>query len=321
MKICIYGAGAIGGILGARLALAGADLALVARGAHLAAIQARGLTLTAGARSRTVAVRATDDPATLGVQDIVIVTLKAHALGAALPGITRLLGATTAVVTAMNGLPWWYCYKLPGPWQDRHLKSVDPEGRIWEALGPERAVGCVVYPAGSVVAPGHVVHHFGERFVLGEPDGTLSERCLRLAAALREAGFEAPVSERIRDAIWVKLWGNLCFNPLSALTGATLEQIARDPGVRPIVERAMAEAQATGEALGVHFGMTIAERIALAESVGAFKSSMLQDLERGRSLEVDALVAAVQEVARLVGVPTPTIDVILALVRLRARTV
>lgn len=319
MKLCVYGAGAIGGYLGVGLAQAGVDVSLVARGPHLEAIRARGLTLKSEAGEHTVRLAATDDPATLGAQDYVVIALKANSVPGVVDRMRPLLGRDTAVVFAVNGIPWWYFYKLPGPWENRPIESVDPGGRQWQVIGPERAIGCVVHPACEVVAPGVVQHIDGNRFDLGEPDGSASERCKALGAAMVAAGFKAPVRPRIRDDIWLKLWGNLSFNPISALTLATLEQIAHDPGTRDVARRMMLEGSAVAERLGVRFAVGVDRRIDGAAAVGAHKTSMLQDLERGRAMEIDPLLTAVGELGVLVGVPTPTIDAVLALVRLRAR--
>jgi 2-dehydropantoate 2-reductase len=221
-------------------------------------------------------------------------------------------------VTAVNGIPWWYFYKLAGPWENHQLDSIDPGGKQWRLIGPERAIGCVVYPAAEVIAPGVIQHVEGNRFTLGEPNGEKSERVTRLSQILQGADLKAPVRDNIRDDIWVKLWGNLAFNPLSALTGATLDVIASEPGTQMIARAMMEEAQAIGEKLGAHFRVNIDRRIAGAEAVGPHKTSMLQDLERGRPLEIDALVTVVQELGQLVRVPTPAIDVVLALVKQRA---
>lgn len=318
MKICIYGAGAIGGYLGVQLALAGEDVSLIARGPHLEAIQADGLKLLIAGEERTAQLTATDDPAQLAPQDYVIVTLKAHSVPGVVDAMQPLLGAETAVVTAVNGVPWWYFYQLEGPWQDRTLDSVDPGGKQWRDIGPERAIGCVVYPACEVPEPGVIQHVSGDRFTLGEPSGEKSDRVKVLSRALINAGFKAPV-RRIRDEIWVKLWGNLCFNPISALTHATLDLVATEPGTRAVARAMMLEAQAIGERLGVHFSVDVDKRIDGAAAVGAHKTSMLQDLERGRPMEIDALVTAVQEMGRLVDMPTPTIDIVLSLVQQRAR--
>jgi len=319
VKLCVYGAGAIGGYLGAALAKAGVDVSLVARGPHLEAIKARGLTLSTEAGESTVRVAATEDPAALGAQDYVVIALKANSVPAVVERLRPLLGRDTAVVFAVNGVPWWYFYKLPGPWENRRIASVDPGDRQWDVIGPERAIGCVVHPACEVTAPGVVRHIDGNRFDLGEPDGSASERCKKLSAAMVAAGLKAPVRPRIRDDIWLKLWGNLSFNPISALTGATLEQIARDPDSREVARRMMVEGAAIAEKLGVRFAVGVDRRIEGAAAVGAHKTSMLQDLERGRAMEIDALVTAVAELGALVGVPTPAIDLVLGLVRLRAR--
>ncbi len=316
MKICIYGAGAIGGYLGAELSGTGAEVALVARGPHLKAMQRNGLTLISGEQRKIVKVICTDDPRTLGPQDFVIITLKAHSVAPILDHLQPLLGRDTAVVTAQNGILWWYFHALPGPWQNHHLESADPGGRIWQAIGPERAIGCVVYPSCEVVEPGVIRHIDGTRIMVGEPDGSRSERVTRLGEILTAAGLKAPVRRNIRDDIWFKLLGNATFNPVSVLTRATLEQIGSDPGVRGVIRQAMTEAVAIATKLGVSFTMDIEKRMDAAVDVGAHRTSMLQDFEQGRPLELDALVASVPEMGRLVGVPTPTLDQILALVRL-----
>ncbi|MDP6873672.1 MAG: 2-dehydropantoate 2-reductase [Alphaproteobacteria bacterium] len=319
MRICIYGAGAIGGYMGACLARAGYEVSLVARGPHMQAIQANGLTLKMAGESFTQAITCTDDPAELGPQDYVIVTLKAHSVPAVVAQLPNLFHDDTAVVMAVNGVPWWYFYALDSPFRDRTLESVDPGGRQWSVIGPRRAIGCVVYPACEVEAPGVIEHLDGDRFSIGEPSGEKTERLTALAEALRKAGLKAPIRPRIRDEIWVKLWGNLCFNPISALTGATLEQICADPQTRALARAMMVEAQAIGERLGVRFAVDVDRRIAGAAAVGAHKTSMLQDLERGRAMEIDALVGAVTELGRLTEVPTPNIDTVLALVQQRGR--
>lgn len=318
MKICIFGAGAVGGYLGARLAAAGAEVSVVARGAHLAAIRSEGLRLAEGDGDRVTHPRATDDPAELGPQDALIVTLKAHAGPAAAAAMAPLLGPDTAVVTAVNGVPWWYFHALDGPWRDRRLMSVDGEGNQWREIGPERAVGCVVYGGWIVAAPGKVKQTSPGRLVLGEPSGRETERLARLDRALRAAGLEISLSADIRGAIWHKLWGNLAFNPISALTGASVGDIAGDPGTRAVARAMMVEAEAVARALGVELPGGVDDRIEFAASLGAHKTSMLQDLERGRPLELDALTGAVAELGRLVGEATPAIDMIHALTARRA---
>lgn len=317
MKVCIYGAGAIGGYMAVALADGGADVSLVARGPHLAAIRQNGLSLHIGGETRNIAVAASDNPADLGPQDYVIVALKAHSVPAVADRMTALFHDRTAVVTAVNGVPWWYFHGLEGPLAGTRLESVDPGGAQWRGIGPERAIGCVVYPACEVTEPGIVRHIEGDRFTLGEPSGEKSDRVSALAEAMRAGGLKAPVKPRIRDEIWVKLWGNLSFNPISALTGATLEQICADPGTRAVAKAMMLEGQAIGEKLGVRFAIDVEKRIDGAAAVGAHKTSMLQDLERGRAMEIDALVTAVQELGRLTETPTPTIDSVLALTQLR----
>ena len=319
MKIAIYGAGAIGGFLGARLAEAGAEVTLIARGAHLAAMRARGLTLITRERRLTLPVACTDTPAEAGPQDAVFLTLKAHSLPAIADAVQPLLGPETAVVSAQNGIPWWYFYRNGGPHEGHRLKSLDPDGRLWRRIPPQRCIGCVLYPAAEIAEPGVVRHQFGDRFVLGEPDGSASTRCRRLSEALAAAGLDAPVHPRIRDEIWLKLWGNTSFNPVSALTGATLAGMALDPGSRAVVHRVMEETRAVGQALGVTFEVDIDTRIGWAADVGEHKTSMLQDLEMGRPMEIDALVSVVAEMGRLTGVATPFLDSILALVIQKAR--
>lgn len=319
MRICIFGAGAIGGYMGAKLAQAGAEVSLVARGPHLAAMQARGLTLIEDGVRTTVPVRASDDPAALGAQDYVIITLKAHSVPAVVPALQPLLGPQTTVVMGVNGVPWWYFHKLGGPHEGTRLESVDPGGVQWAGIGPDRVLGCVVYPAAEVAEPGVIAHVEGNRFSLGEPDGSKSARAERLSEALQAAGLKAPVRPRIRDEIWVKLWGNLSFNPISALTHATLDVLCTDPGTRAVARAMMLEAQAIAEALGVKFPIDVDRRIDGGAAVGAHRTSMLQDLLASRPMEIDALVASVAELGRLTGTPTPTIDTVLALVRLRAR--
>ena len=320
MKIAIFGAGAIGGFLGARLAAAGTDVTLVARGAHLAAMQAHGLRLRENGTETVTHPRLAADAAELGVQDYVVVGLKAHSVPAAVPAMAPLIGPDTAVVMAVNGVPWWYFHGLDGPFRDMRVRSIDPDDVQWNVWGPARAIGCVVYPAAEVSEPGVIELIEGDRFTLGEPDGSRSERVTRLSEAFIAAGLKAPVRPRIRDEIWVKLWGNLSFNPISALTHATLEDICRFPASRALAAGMMAEAQKVAEALGVHFKISLDKRIAGAEAVGAHKTSMLQDVEAGRAVEIEALVGAVVELGSITGVPTPQIDAIYAATKLLAHT-
>jgi 2-dehydropantoate 2-reductase len=320
MRICIFGAGAIGGYMGAKLAKAGADVSLVARGPHLAAMREKGLTLIEEGETFTVPVTASDDPGEIGPQDYVIITLKAHSVPPVVAKMQPLLGDDTTIVSGVNGIPWWYFHGLDGPLAGTRLESVDPGGAQWEGFGPERVLGCVVYPAAEVSEPGTIRHIEGNRFSLGEPSGEKSARATRLSQALQAVGLKAPVRPRLRDEIWVKLWGNLSFNPISALTHATLDVLCTDEGTRKVARDMMVEAQAIAEKLGVKFPIDVDRRIDGGAAVGAHRTSMLQDLESGRPMEIDALVTSVQELGRLTDTPTPTIDTVLALVRLRART-
>jgi 2-dehydropantoate 2-reductase len=319
MKICIYGAGAIGGYLGVQLARAGADISLVARGPHLAAMRAGGLKLLIDDEERVIQPRCTDDPAELDVQDVVIICLKAHSVTGVLDRMQPLLGPRTRVVTAINGIPYWYFYKHGGAHENSTLESIDPGGRQWRELGPERAIGCIVYPATEIVAPGVIKHVYGNQFPLGEPSGESSDDVTRLSELFTAAGMKAPVLGRIRDEIWLKLWGNVCFNPISAVTHATLDVICADPATRALSKAIMLETQAIAETFGVQFRVDVERRIEGARKVGAHKTSMLQDLERGRPMEIDPLVTVVQEMGRLTGIPTPALDSVLALVVQRAR--
>jgi len=282
-------------------------------------MQERGLTLIEEGERRTVAVRAAEDPAALGVQDYVVVTLKAHSVPPVVARMQPLIGPETTIVSGVNGVPWWYFHKIGGPLEGTRLASVDPGDAQWRGFGPDRVLGCVVYPAAEVAEPGVIRHIEGNRFSLGEPDGSKSDRAERLSAALTAAGLKAPVRPRIRDEIWVKLWGNLSFNPISALTHATLDVLCTDPGTRGVARAMMLEAQTIAEALGVRFPIDVDRRIEGGAAVGAHRTSMLQDLDAGRPMEIDALVGAVQELGRLTGTATPAIDTVLALVRLRAR--
>jgi len=320
MKICIFGAGAIGGYMGAKLAMAGADVSLVARGPHLAAIADKGLTLIEeGADPITLPVRASANPADLGPQDYVIVTLKVHSVPPVVAAMQPLIGPNTTIVSGVNGVPWWYFHKIGGPLEGTRLASVDPGNVQWDGFGPDRVLGCVVYPAVEVSTPGTIRHIEGNRFSLGEPDGAKSDRATALSQALQSAGLKAPVRPRLRDEIWVKLWGNLSFNPISALTHATLDVLCTDPGTRGVARTMMIEAQAIAEALGVTFPIDVERRIDGGAAVGAHRTSMLQDLDAHRPLEIDALVKSVQELGRITNLPTPTIDIVLALITLRAR--
>jgi len=319
MKFCIYGAGAIGGYLAVELALSGHEVCVIARGAHLKAIQERGLTLHIQGREKVARVPADSDPRVFGAQDMVICALKAHQACECAGSFAPLFKQDTSVLTAMNGIPWWYFYKSGGRFEGQSLESVDPGGRQWSSIGPQRAIGCVVEPACEVIAPGVIAHHQFNRFIIGEPDGSRTSRVEELSKMLTAAGFDAPVRDNIRWNIWLKLWGNVCFNPISALTGATLGRMIGNPQLRALCKAMMLETQAVNEALGVHIPSEMMDRrLAGAASATDHKMSMLQDLERGRSLEIDALVGVVQELGRLTAVKTPLVDAVLALIKERA---
>ena len=263
---------------------------------------------------------ATNDPAELGPQDYVIVTLKTHQGWEVAEQMAPLLGDDTTVVTCQNGIPWWYFHGLDSQYRNLRLASVDPDDRQWNAIGPERALGCVVYPATEIVEPGVVRHIYGNRFPFGEPSGETTPRCERLGEVLISAGFKAPILPHVRNEIWLKLWGNLCFNPISALTRATLDHVATDPGTRSLSREMMLEAQRIAVRLGVHFRVDLEKRIDGAASVGAHRTSMLQDLENGRAMEIDGLLTVVQEMGRMVDLETPHINSVLALIQQLGRT-
>jgi 2-dehydropantoate 2-reductase len=320
MKIAVVGAGAIGGYLGARLALAGEDVTFIARNRNLAAINADGFRLIEedGSERHAATVRAVQAMADAGPQDAVLLTVKAHQVVDLLPELRALFGPETMLVTMINGIPWWYFHALDGQHAGRGLDSVDPGGRIAAHIEPQRIIGSIVYPAAELLAPGVVKVVEGNRFTIGELNGERTPRIEALSQALIGAGFKAPVSKDIRSELWVKLWGNLSFNPISALTHATLEDICRFPASRALAAGMMTEAQKVAEALGVRFRISLDQRIAGAEAVGAHKTSMLQDVEAGRAPELEALVGAVVELGRITGVPTPQIDAVYATAKLLA---
>ena len=321
MKICVVGAGAIGGLVAARLAALGHEVSVVVRGPHLAAIRARGLTLReADGTEHVFQVRATDRMAELGEQDLILIGLKAHQVAGVAPDIRRLCGSSTIVVTAQNGIPWWYFFKSGGPNQGTTLESVDPGGVIARNIDVDRVLGSIIYPAAEIESPGIIRHVEGDRISLGEVDGSDTERLRNTVKLLRDAGFKVRVSSDLRSELWVKLWGNSTFNPISALTHATLVDICQFPPTRALAERMMREAQEIGEKLGVRFPVTLEKRIAGAEAVGKHKTSMLQDVETGRPLELDALVGSVLELGRITGVPTPNLTAVHACVALLAKT-
>ena len=319
MKVCVFGAGATGGYIGAQLAQAGVDVSLIARGPHLEAMRRDGLRLLKDDKEIVVRPTCTNDPAELGPQDFVIVGLKAHQLSAAVSQMQPLLANDTGVVTAMNGVPYWYLHQHGGELEGGVVESVDPGGVQWHGLKPERAIGCIVYPATEIVEPGVIRHIYGDRFPLGEPSGERSARVQALSEAFVASGLQAPVLDSIRDELWLKLWGNLSFNPISALTHATLDVICTDPGTRAVARAMMLEAQEIAERLGVRFRVDVDRRIEGARKVGAHKTSMLQDLHLGRPMEIVSLVTVVQEFGQRLGVPTPTIDVVHALIAQRAQ--
>ena len=322
MKIAIVGAGAIGGYLGARLALAGEEVTCIARGPNLAAIQANGLKLVEedGSEHHASSVRGAKNMADAGPQDVVLLTLKAHQVKDVLPDMRALFGPDTIVVTMQNGVPWWYFHQLSGPYEGRTLSSVDPAGIVAANIEVGRVIGSVVYPASELIAPGIIKVIEGNRFTLGEIDGSKTPRLEKLAQTLIRAGFKAPISTDIRSEIWLKLWGNLSFNPISALTHATLVDICQYPLTRELAARMMSEAQVIGEKLGVRFKVSLDKRIAGAEGIGKHKTSMLQDVEAGRPLELEALVGSVRELGRITETPTPHIDAVYACASLLART-
>ena len=321
-RICIFGAGAIGGYLAAALDNAGAAVSLVARGPHLEAILKDGLTFEKNGVTSTHHLPASSDPADLGPQDVVFLAVKAHGIPAIIDGLKPLLHDDTIIVPAVNGLPWWYFHGAgTGTALDEQpLLAVDPDRRIWDEIGPQRAIGCVVYPACEIAAPGHVRHLDGDRFSLGEPSGERTDRIRDLSALMIAGGLKAPVRPRIRDEIWIKLWGNCSFNPVSALTGATLDEIGNDPGSRQLVTDIMTEVQAIGEAAGARFGVSIDKRIAGATAIVGHKPSTRQDIEAGRPLEIDPILTAVIELADRLEIEAPALSRVTALLKLQAAT-
>ncbi len=322
MKYTIVGAGAIGGYLGAKLALAGEQVTFIARNKNLAAINANGfkLLLPDGSTQHASSVRAVQTPAQAGPQDVVLLTTKAHQVRELLPALRDLFGPETMVVTMINGVPWWYFQRLGGVYEGRALQSVDPDGALAAGIEVERLIGSIVYPAAELVEPGVVKLIEGNRFSIGELDGQRTPRIETLSKSLMAAGFKAPIARDIRSELWVKLWGNLSFNPISALTHATLEDICRFPLSRELAARMMTEAKSVAEKLGVEFKISLDQRIAGAQAVGAHKTSMLQDVEAGRGLELQALLGSVVELARITQTPTPTLDAIYAATALLNQT-
>ena len=317
-KVAIVGAGAIGGWMGVHLARAGAQLSVLARGDTLAAVQKNGLQLHQGGELHTVPVKASNDAAILGVQDLVVISVKAPALATVAQQVGPLIGPDTVVLTAMNGVPWWFLQSFGGPVQGQSLRSVDPQGAIARALPAPHIIGGVVHASCSTDAPGVIRHHFGDGLIVGEPSGQATARVQALHALLQQAGFTATLSPQIQKDIWYKLWGNMTVNPVSAITGATTDRILDDELVRGFISHVMLEAKAIGERIGIPIAQEPEDRHAVTRKLGAFKTSMLQDVQAGKPVELDALVGAVRELGQLTGVATPFTDALLGLSRLHA---
>jgi 2-dehydropantoate 2-reductase len=318
MKITVIGAGAIGGYVGAKLALAGEDVTFLVRGLNLKVIRAQGIKLVMNDGSEHIAdnVRASDDYGAIGPQDVVILAIKAHQVEAVANEVPKLFSSDTVVVPMQNGIPYWYFHEHAGDYQGHRIDSVDPTGLIGAMIPAARVVGCVVYPASELVAPGIVKHIEGDRFPVGEPNGAASARVRSISECFIRAGFKAPVLDNIRAEIWLKLWGNLTFNPISALSRATLADICQFPLTRALAAAMMTEAQSIANKLGITFRVPLEKRISGAEKVGHHKTSMLQDVEARRSLEIDALLGSVVELGRLTDIPTPHLDTVYALTKL-----
>jgi 2-dehydropantoate 2-reductase len=319
MKFAIVGAGAIGAFAGAMLAKAGEDVTLIARGAHLRAMQEHGVRVRGEIGDFEAHPAATDDPAAVGPVDVVLLTLKAHSLTAMAPRLAPLIGPETSVVSAQNGIPWWYFYRHADPWEGTQLESIDPGGVIGQSIDPARVIGCVVYPSTSIVEPGVVLHIEGTRLALGEPDGSKSERCRHIADSFIKAGLRSPIRTDIRHDMWVKLMGNVAYNPISALTRGTLIEIVQCAETRELAAAIMAEAESVAEKLGINLGVSIAQRLEGAEKVGHHKTSMLQDLEAGRPMELEAIVGAVVELGKKMGLPLPYTNTVYSCVKLLAQ--
>lgn len=319
MKIAVVGAGAIGGYFGGLLSRAGHDVTLIARGAHRDAIRSSGLAIESKSERFVTHPACTDEPAEAGPQDLVLLSLKAPAVPAMAEKMLPLFGPDTALITAMNGISYWYFHKHGGPLDGYRIASVDPGNRQWDLIGPQRAIGSVVWVAGAIAAPGVIHHSGGNRLPLGEPDNSRSERIQRISTALTAAGIDAPVLDNIRQEIWTKLWGNLSYNPVSVLTHGTLEGLSRDADARAVLGGMMEESRRVGEKLGIDFPVSIEQRMGMAEKVGPHKTSMLQDLEAGRPMEIGGLLGVIAELARKLEIATPTIDTVLALLKVRAR--
>jgi len=320
MNVCIFGAGAIGGFIGTRLAQGGCDVAAIARGETAKALRAQGWRLKSAGTLTVAPARVAEDPATLGVQDLVVIAVKGPSLPSVAATISPLIGAQTIVLTAMNGVPWWFFSGFGGAWQGSALESIDPDGRIAAAIPEDRVVGCVVHAACSAPEPGLTLHGVGNRLIIGEPRGGVSERLEKLGALFGASGFDVELSQRIQADIWYKLWGNMTMNPVSALTGATCDRVLDDPLVNTFCRSVMREAASIGARIGCPIAQSAEERNAVTRKLGAFKTSMLQDVEAGKPVEIDALLSAAREIGVKLGEPTPQLDALLGLARLQART-
>ena len=320
MKICVFGAGAIGGYIGCSLSKAGANVSLIARGPHKEAIEKNGLTLITGNRSENFNLKVTEKPEELETQDYIIIGVKAHAIANIVEALKPLLNKDTVILSAVNGIPWWYFYKANSNTilENTHIDSVDPGGIIWKNINPERALGCVVYPACEIEKPGVIKHIEGNRFSLGEPSGVNTDRLKILSDLFIKGGLKAPQKKNLRDEIWIKLWGNCSFNPISAITGASLDIIGNDESSRVLIKQMMEECQKVGEAVGVHFGVSIDKRIDGASSIIGHKPSTRQDIEMKRPLEIDPIISAIIEIGNKLEIPTPMLKHINSILKLKA---
>ena len=320
INVCIFGAGAIGGFIGCSLSKAGANVSLIARGPHKEAIKKNGLTLISEEKSETFNLKVTEHPSELETQDYIIIAVKAHAIAGIVDNLKPLLNNNTTILSAVNGLPWWYFYKSNSgtKLENTHIDSVDPHGIIWKTLNPKRALGCVVYPACEIEKPGVIQHIEGNRFSLGEPNGVNSERLKILSDLFIKGGLKAPQKKNLRDEIWIKLWGNCSFNPISAITGASLDVIGNDPSARLLIKEMMMECQRVGEAIGVNFSVTIEKRIDGASSIIGHKPSTRQDIEMKRPLEIDPIMSAIIEIGTKTNVATPMLKHINGILKLKA---
>ena len=320
MKICVFGVGAVAGLAGARMARSGVEnLSFVARGKHLAAIQENGLTIRDRDGEWTVRAPATDDTDALGVQDVVVIGLKAHTVGTALDQLAPLIGPDTVIVPTLNGIPWWYFYGLPGDWQTHHLETVDPGSRIWRTLGPEKTLGCVVYIASNIPEPGVIEHNNGSTYIVGEPDGSQSDRGAMVVDLFDKGDLRSHLADDIRAEVWTKLWGNLTGNPISVLANATCDALVQDEATRQVIVDMIEEAHLVAVASGCDVDVDIEGRLDAFRRLGPVKTSMLQDFDAGKTIELDALLGVIGELGRIAGVATPKCDLVYTLTRLKAR--